>query len=535
LGRGTTLYWKVDVTTADGKLHAGFVNSFRVADQHTDNWASGVGSAGPAYLDTYVQNGAYDIGPLSGDITYEFIVNSNPDETEASMALIGRHGHGDTTVALKYEQWNNTGTYGATVFGVADHDYGVPTAPGEYTHLVFVSSEDLAATDLYVNGELVGSVPTAITLAGVVGIGQAIQDPEGAAFIDNFDGDIFGVAIYDRALTPDEIASNADKYFSPIPITDPDLLIYYDFESGAGSTALDRSGHGNHGQFNGAPQWVGGAVSINIDTLDYIQTAAPLNIVSNTVSVTGWVKHDELPAGWSGILTHRGTSPGCLGLQHDGTELRYMWGADVYWSFSSGLPLPTGEWYFAALTISPDQGKLYLNGVEQTATNVAPHEPTNFDSLIRVGRDHNDGRIMTSLIDEVRFYNRTLTDGDIEDLLQADLPAPVAHWTLDDANGVVALDSSGNALDGALVGDPLWVEGALGGALDLDGVDDYVDCGNDAIFSITDSFTLSLWVNWRQRLETRQRRRHPDHGLWLHRWRKPRLAGCENRHRAGSG
>ena len=37
LGRGTTLYWKVDVTTADGKVHLGFVNSFRVADQNTDN------------------------------------------------------------------------------------------------------------------------------------------------------------------------------------------------------------------------------------------------------------------------------------------------------------------------------------------------------------------------------------------------------------------------------------------------------------------------------------------------------------------
>ncbi len=217
----------------------------------------------------------------------------------------------------------------------------------------------------------------------------------------------------------------------PIPITDPDLLIYYDFESGEGEMAIDRSGHSNHGMFMGNPGWAtgpfGGAVSIDIATIDYIETAAPLNIVSNTVTVTGWVKHDESPAGWSGILTHRGTEPGCLGLQHDGTELRYMWGADVYWSFSSGLQMPNGEWYFAALTIAPDQGKLYLigeNGIVQTATNVAEHEPTNFDSLIRVGRDHNDDRIMTSLIDEVRFYNRTLSDVDIQRLLLSDVTAP---------------------------------------------------------------------------------------------------------------
>ena len=219
-----------------------------------------------------------------------------------------------------------------------------------------------------------------------------------------------------------------------IPVTDPDLLIHYNFESGEGTTVIDRSGHGNHSLFFGNPEWAtgpfGGAVSIDIATLDYIETVAPLNIVSNTVSVTGWVKHDELPAGWSGILTHRGVDDldssidENIGLQHDGTELRYMWGDDQYWSFSSGLALPVGEWYFAALTISPDQGKLYLNGIEQTATNVAPHDPVEFNSLIRVGRDHNDDRIMTSLIDEVRFYNRTLTDVDIQRLLQSDVTAP---------------------------------------------------------------------------------------------------------------
>jgi hypothetical protein len=428
LGRGTTLYWKVDVVTADGTIIPGLVSSFRVADENTDNWAVSVSAAEPDYLDTFVQDGVYDIGALSGDISYEFVVRSNPDEQEGSMCLIGRRNYGDPRVGLKYEQWQNTGTYGATLFGVVDLDYGVPTAPGEYTHLVFVSSEDAGTTELYVNGVLEGSVDRAITLSGLVGIGYLAEAEDGSAFADNFDGDVFGVAIYDRALSADEIAANADKYFNPIAITDPDLLIYYDFESGSGRTAIDRSGHSNHGLFMGNPEWAtgifGGCISIDIADLDYIQTGAPLNIVSNTVSVTGWVKHDESPAAWSGILTHRGTSPGCLGLQHNGTELRYMWGADVYWSFSSGLEMPNGEWYFAALTISPDQGKLYLNGIEQTATNVAPHEPTNFDSLIRVGRDHNDDRIMTSLIDEVRFYNRTLTDVDIQRLVLPDVTAP---------------------------------------------------------------------------------------------------------------
>jgi len=73
----------------------------------------------------------------------------------------------------------------------------------------------------------------------------------------------------------------------------------------------------------------------------------------------------------------------------------------------------------------------------------------------------------------------------------------VAHWKFDDASGTTAIDSSGNGNDGSLVGDPQWGAGKLGGALDFDGAGDYVDCGNDAIFGITDTFSLTVWINWR--------------------------------------
>ncbi len=221
-------------------------------------------------------------------------------------------------------------------------------------------------------------------------------------------------------------------------VADPNLLIYYNFEAGEHTTVLDRSGHGNHATFRRTPEWAtgiaGGCLAIERSDGDYIGTAVPLGIVSNTVTVTGWVKHDASPQPWSGILTHR-RSNGNLGLQHDGNELRYMWGADSYWWVSSGLQIPNGEWYFAALAVAPDQAKLYLDGVGATYTNVAEHIPVTFDSEIRVARDHNDDRIMTCLIDEVRFYDRTLTDEEILDVMvldpaQAQAPSPGNRTTV---------------------------------------------------------------------------------------------------------
>jgi hypothetical protein len=54
----------------------------------------------------------------------------------------------------------------------------------------------------------------------------------------------------------------------------------------------------------------------------------------------------------------------------------------------------------------------------------------------------------------------------------------VAHWKLDDGSGTVALDSSGNGFNGALIGGPTWIVGAIDGGLELDGRDDYVNFTN---------------------------------------------------------
>ncbi|UCG56514.1 MAG: hypothetical protein JSU70_16825 [Phycisphaerales bacterium] len=75
----------------------------------------------------------------------------------------------------------------------------------------------------------------------------------------------------------------------------------------------------------------------------------------------------------------------------------------------------------------------------------------------------------------------------------------VAHWTFDEGRGLIAHDASGNSLDGALVGDPQWTKGApcIGLALDFDGHGDYVDCGNNSLFNLTDQITVAAWVKIR--------------------------------------
>jgi len=70
----------------------------------------------------------------------------------------------------------------------------------------------------------------------------------------------------------------------------------------------------------------------------------------------------------------------------------------------------------------------------------------------------------------------------------------IAWWKLDETEGNNAADSSGNNLNGKLIGDPQWQFGQVGGALMFDGDGDYVDCGNDSAFNITGSITVAAWI-----------------------------------------
>ncbi len=70
----------------------------------------------------------------------------------------------------------------------------------------------------------------------------------------------------------------------------------------------------------------------------------------------------------------------------------------------------------------------------------------------------------------------------------------VAHWAFDEGSGNVVADAGPNRLDGATLGNPTWVTGVLGSALQFDGDGDYVDFGNYPKFDIANQITISAWI-----------------------------------------
>ena len=69
----------------------------------------------------------------------------------------------------------------------------------------------------------------------------------------------------------------------------------------------------------------------------------------------------------------------------------------------------------------------------------------------------------------------------------------VGYWTFDEGSGLTAFDGSGNGNDGVLTGDPVWVTGQLGNALDFAGGNAFVAAPHIPLDSRT--FTIAMWVN----------------------------------------
>ena len=434
LEAATTYYWAVDEFIVPDTVPSptwSFTTMDPAIAANVDSWNAVVAAAGPAYQAVHVADGVYDIGEYTGDQTYEFIVISDPCETQASMALIGRRSFGDTTAGIKYEQWNNTGTYGATIFGVVDLDFGVATAPGEYTHLAFVS--DANSTTLFVNGVEEGVVNEPISLSGLVGIGHAISAEDGSGSFDNFDGSIFGVAIYDKALSAAEIEKNATAFFNPIAITDPNLVGWWNFDDVENGIVPDESGHGNFGVVNGDLQLVnaGGNIAAEFDgATAYVDIAASAWATIDTeVSLAFWTYIDSATLPQNNFIFGAFSDPADNNARVFSAHL--PWGSTIYFDTSgpgydrTSQAITTEEladaWVHWVFTKNAATGvvSIYLNGTlwHSATEKTKPMQGADVTKFTIGTKPSLAEGWFTGMIDDIRLYDKTLTEAEIAEVV----------------------------------------------------------------------------------------------------------------------
>jgi len=122
----------------------------------------------------------------------------------------------------------------------------------------------------------------------------------------------------------------------------------------------------------------------------------------------------------------------------DATKLGYQWNS-ARWDWDSGLVVPSDQWSFVGMVITPTNGTLYLAsdaGPLASSTQTIDQAPEGFFGVSSIGRDNaaDSTRVFNGVIDNVAVFNYSLSGADISAIYNSalgQLPPPTTlHWTV---------------------------------------------------------------------------------------------------------
>lgn len=204
------------------------------------------------------------------------------------------------------------------------------------------------------------------------------------------------------------------------------LVAAYSFDEGTGSAAGDSSGNGNTGAITNAT-WApagkyGRALSFNgTNALVSIPSSASLNLTTG-MTLEAWVNPSVSRSSWGDIVWKadalyflEGTST------NGGRPAAGAKNASGTWTDAYGpSALPVNTWTHLAATYDGSFVRLYVNGVEVAAAARTGNLLASTQPLF-IGGNTIYGYYFAGMIDDVRVYNRALTQTEI----QNDMNRPV--------------------------------------------------------------------------------------------------------------
>jgi hypothetical protein len=211
------------------------------------------------------------------------------------------------------------------------------------------------------------------------------------------------------------------------------LVLALGFEEGAGLVAADSSGLGNKATLKNGAAWTfegayGGGVAFD-GINDLLSVAAHPSLNGRNITVEAWVMPTDID-GWRTILLKQLSTSTSMGLTYalyansaeDGGPGAYVRpsGMSSDQHVNAFDPLPEFEWHHVAMTYNGSVISLYVDGFLVAARKTQTALSTSSLPLF-IGGNPLWGEFFKGTIDEVRVYNRALSEGEIV----ADMFTPV--------------------------------------------------------------------------------------------------------------
>lgn len=185
-----------------------------------------------------------------------------------------------------------------------------------------------------------------------------------------------------------------------------------------GCSTKDQTGHGHDGVASGNPACVPGyfdqAYLFNgTNTIDVPYDAA-FNIADDgALTLTAWVKPTNLNGQYQAFFV-KGVDFWDYGLYINAGTPKFMFGCQApnHETFSKTTP-QNNQWYFVAGVYDNHKWKLYVNGLPEDSivNGSALYQSTNGIGFAKKGAYRRD--FFTGLLDELRMYNRALSDAEV--------------------------------------------------------------------------------------------------------------------------
>lgn len=206
------------------------------------------------------------------------------------------------------------------------------------------------------------------------------------------------------------------------------LVGFWPMDEGSGTTIRDLSGNGTtlNGTAIGSPTWTTGA-NCKVGTCLTFNSASSqkVNISNNSklnlngasgMSMSAWVKTASVSTG-SIINKSEGTTLTAYALSVSPANVSLLNGKSAK---NGNKTVNDGVWRHIVTTISgtsPYTYNIYVDGVLDSTGTSTEAISTNTNTLALAGQnDSGYGSYFTGTIDQVRLYNRTLTDDEIKSM-----------------------------------------------------------------------------------------------------------------------
>jgi hypothetical protein len=264
------------------------------------------------------------------------------------------------------------------------------------------------------------------------------------------------------------------------------LVAAYGFNENSGTIVNDNSGNGNNGALTNGPTWSSSGkygAAINFDGInDFINVADANSLdLTNRMTVEAWVYANDLTGYKTAVCKENGTTTLAYALSPNNNNAngsssqrpnaRVRIGSTMT-TVTGSTKLSANTWTHIASTYDGSVLRLYINGTLTSSASVTGNITVTTSPLC-IGGSTALAQYFAGMVDEVRIYNRALTQSEIQTDMNTPVAPDVANPTISivapppgDVSGTISVVA--NASDNiAVVGVQFLVDGSILGTEDL--------------------------------------------------------------------